>query len=109
MHCFLLYKQGLLKLHQCQIPWLYTHDPSLRSSKQDEFEPTAWVIPGPITCVHKNKTQVFLLGLIDVLNRAENERDFNVNAQAHKTRVLKVDTIFFSISSKEKKNRVVMV
>ena len=81
MHCFLWYKQGLL--HQRQITRLYTHDPSLRSSKQDEFEPTAWVIPGPITCVHKNKTHVFLLGLIDVLNRAENDRGPNVNAHAH--------------------------
>ena len=95
-------------MHQRQIPWLYTHDPSLGSSKQDEFEPTAWVIPGPITCVHKNKTHVFLLGLIDVLNRAENDRNFNVTAHAHKTRVLKVDTIFFPYHLK-KKNRVAMV
>ena len=36
--------------------------------------------------VHKNKTQGFLLGLIDVLNRAENELDFKVNAHARKKR-----------------------
>ena len=38
--------------------------------------------------VHKNKTQVFLLGLIDVFNRAENELDFKVNAHAHKKRTV---------------------
>ena len=36
--------------------------------------------------VHKNKTQVFLLGMNDVLNRAENELDFDVNVHAHKKR-----------------------
>ena len=29
------------------IPWLNTHDPSLRNSNQDECEPAACVIPGP--------------------------------------------------------------
>ena len=39
--------------------------------------------------VHKNKTHVFLLGLIDVFNSAElNELDFKVNAQTHKKRVV---------------------
>ena len=33
--------------------------------------------------VHKNKTQVFLLGLIDVFNRAENELEIKVNALTH--------------------------
>ena len=47
--------------------------------------------------VHKNKTQVSLLGLIDVLNIAENELDFKVNAHAQKTRVFKVDTKLFHI------------
>ena len=36
--------------------------------------------------VHKIKTQVFLLGSIDVFNKAENELDFKVNAHAHKKR-----------------------
>ena len=47
--------------------------------------------------VHKNKTQVFLLGLIDVFNRAENDLDFKRNAQAHKSGVFKVDMKFFHI------------
>ena len=36
-----------------------------------------------LTFVHKNKTQVFLLGM---LNRVENELDFDVNVHAHKKR-----------------------
>ena len=40
--------------------------------------------------VHKNKAQVFHKGF----NRAENDLDFKVNAQAHKKRV---DTKFFHI------------
>ena len=31
-----------------------------------------------------DQTQVFLLGLIDVFNKAENEIDFKVYAHAHK-------------------------
>ena len=34
--------------------------------------------------VHKNKIQVFLLGLIDVFKWALNELDNKVNAHAHK-------------------------
>ena len=71
------YKHGLLKQsfkHPHLIAWLNTHDPSLCNSNQDKCEPTAWVIPGPIAFVHKNKAQVFLLDLIDVFNRAENDR-----------------------------------
>ena len=45
--------------------------------------------------VHKNKAQVFLLGLIDVFNKVENELDFKVNAQAHKMMQI------FLVSSKE--------
>ena len=59
--------------HPLLIPWLNTHDSSLCNSNQDKCEPTAWVIPGPIAFVYKNKAQEFLLELIDVFNRAEND------------------------------------
>ena len=45
----------------------------------------ASVIPGPIRFCSQEET-TGLLGLIDVFNIAENDRDFKVNAHAHKKR-----------------------
>ena len=61
-----------------------------------------------LTLGHKKKTQVFLLGLIDVFNRAENELDFKVNAHAHKKRGVKGLHEVFSYHLKNK-NRIAMV
>ena len=59
--------------------------------------------------VHKNKTQVFLLGLINVFNTAENELDFKVNSHAYKKQgVFRLTRSFLSFHLKNK-NLIAMV